>query len=131
VVFKDVLDQIPSSELSVLAVWMPCMAMDNAKAALSAESLLPDSRVVHFWDGEKALGTLYARMLPLPRGTTLAWDIYFLYAPGVEWGEQPPMPTEWMHQLGEGTRSLNGQKLRESVVDLLPAQETAELVSER
>ena len=28
------------------------------------------------------------------------WDVYLLNAPGVKWiGDQPPMPTFWMHQL--------------------------------
>ena len=125
--FNDVLEPIQSDELAVFAVWMPAMDTDNADAAFSAESLLPDSRVVHFWDGEKSLGTLYGRSLSLPNRKTLAWDIYFLYAPGVEWGTQLPMPTEWMHQLGRGTRALDGEKLRESVLDLLPESGSAEL----
>ncbi len=58
-VFKDVPQLLPSSELSVLAVWMPVMPMDDAKAAVAAESLIPDPRVVHYWDAESNLGTLY------------------------------------------------------------------------
>jgi hypothetical protein len=120
VVFNDVLDRIPGERLSVLAVWMPVLETDDAGAALSAEALLPDPRVVHFWDAEKELGTLYGQMLPLPGKRTLAWDMYFVYAPGVQWDDRPPMPTEWMHQLGGGTRALDGEKLMASVVDLLP-----------
>jgi hypothetical protein len=116
VVFNDVLEPIKSTELSVFAVWMPVMDTDDAKSGLSAESLLPDSRVTHFWDDEKSLGILYGQSLSLP----LAWDTYFVYAPGVKWDSQLPMPTEWMHQLGKGTRALDGAKLRESVLDLLP-----------
>ena len=119
----DVLEQVDSEELSVFAVWLPCLPNDNAEFALSAESLLPDSRVVHFWDDEKSLGTLYGRSLSLPNGGTLAWDVYFVFAPGVEWGVQPPMPTEWMDQVGKGSRALDGEKLRESVLDLLPKLE--------
>jgi hypothetical protein len=103
--------------------------MDDAKAAVAAESLIPDPRVVHYWDAESNLGTLYGEMLPLPFGKTLAWDIYFVYAPGVEWGEQPPMPTEWMHQLSEGPRMLDGEKLRNSVAELLPNKEPAKAAS--
>lgn len=30
----------------------------------------------------------------------VAWDVYFLYAPGVVWeGNEPPQPTFWMHEL--------------------------------
>ena len=122
-VLDDVLEQVDSEELTVFTVWMPCMANDNAETALSAESLLPDSRVVHFWDEGSSLGTLYGRSLSLPRGGTLAWDVYFVFAPGVRWGSQPPMPTDWMHRLGEGARLLDGDKLRESVIELLPESE--------
>ncbi len=126
-VLDDVLKRVESRELSVFAVWMPCLKTDNAEAALSAESLLRDSRVVHYWDGEKSLGTLYGQSLFPPPGKTLAWDLYFVYAPGVKWGAQPPMPTEWMDQVGKGSRALDGEKLRESVLDLLPKLEAAEL----
>ncbi len=101
------------------------MPGDGAEAAVSAESLIPDPRVTHYWDPENNLGTVYGGMLPLPFGKKLAWDIYFVYAPGVEWGEQPPMPTEWMHQLSGGPRVLNGEKLRNSVAELLPNKEPA------
>ncbi len=126
-VLNDVLTQVDSEGLSVLAVWMPCLPGDNAEFALSAESLLPDSRVVHYWDDDSSLGTLYGRSLALPNGGTLAWDVYFVFAPGVEWGIQPPMPTEWMHRLGKGARLLDGDKLRELVLDLFPEPEAAEL----
>ena len=122
---SHVLEQVESDELSVFAVWMPVLRTDTAESALSAESLLPDSRVVHYWDDDRSLGTLYGQSLPLPRGKKLAWDVYFVYAPGVEWRTQPPMPTEWMHQLGKGARALDGGKLRESILDLLPYSEAA------
>jgi hypothetical protein len=29
----------------------------------------------------------------------VAWDIFLLYRAGVVWGEVPPTPDFWMHQL--------------------------------
>ena len=125
--FDDVLKQVDSKELLVFAVWMPCLPKtDNAEAALAAESVLPDSRVVHYWDGEKSLGTLFGQSLFPSPGKTFAWDLYFVYAPGVEWRTQPPMPTDWW-AYASGARALDGEKLRESVLDLLPESEAAEL----
>ena len=108
---------------------MPVLKSDNADAGKKAEPLLADSRVTHYWDGDKSLGKLYGRSLELPRGRRLAWDIYFVYAPGVRWEGEPPEPTAWMHQLGFDGRHLNGEKLRGTILGLLgledsPAEET-------
>ena len=118
-VHDEVLRQIDSDDLSVLAVWMPVLASDNAAAARKAEPLLPDPRVVHYWDDDNSLGKLYGRSLELPRGRQLAWDIYFVYASGVRWEDEPPLPTRWMHQLGRDERHLNGATLRGTILKLL------------
>ncbi len=124
-VHDEVHKQVDSDDLSVIAVWMPVLQSDNAAASKKAESLLPDDRVTHYWDGDSSLGKLYGRSLTLPRGRQLAWDIYFAYAPGVRWEEEPPLPTEWMHQLGRDVRSLDGGKLRGTIQELLGVEETA------
>ncbi len=67
-VHDEVLKQIDSDDLSVLAVWMPVLQSDNAAAGKKAEPLLPDPRVAHYWDDDKSLGKLYGRSLELPRG---------------------------------------------------------------
>ena len=124
-VHDEVLKQIDSDDLSVLAVWMPVLQSDDAEAGKKAEPLLPDPRVTHYWDDDSSLGKLYGRSLKLPRGRQLAWDIYFVYAPGVTWDDQPPSPTEWMHQLGLDERHLNGNKLRGAILALLGIEDTA------
>ena len=73
------------------------MEGDNGEAARSEAEAFPDQRVVHAWDPDRRLGDLYARILKL---RAAAWDVYFLYAPGVRWtGDEPPQPTFWMYQL--------------------------------
>jgi len=124
VVHDDVLKRIESDDLSVIAVWMPVLASDNAEEGKKAERLLADPRVTHYWDGDNALGKLYGRALELPRGRQLAWDIYFVYAPGVRWEEDLPEPTAWMHQLGSDERRLTGDKLRGAIVDLLGLEDS-------
>ncbi len=124
-VHQEVLEQVDSDDLSVFAVWMPVLGSDNAAAGKDAESLLPDDRVTHYWDGDNSLGKLYGRLLTLPRGRQLAWDIYFVYAPGVTWEQEPPLPTQWMHQLGRDERSLNGETLRGTIRELLGMEHTA------
>ena len=124
-VHDSVLKQVESDDLSVIAVWMPVLQSDNAEAGKQAEHLLPDPRVVHYWDADKSLGTLYGRQLTLPRGRQLAWDIYFVYAPGVRWEDEPPVPTEWLHQLGRDERILNGDILRATILQLLGLEDGA------
>ncbi len=121
----EVLGQVDSDDLSVAAVWMPVLGSDDATAGKAAESLLPDDRVSHYWDDDNSLGKLYGRLLTLPRGRQLAWDIYFVYPPGVRWEEEPPMPAQWMHQLGRDERHLNGDTLRGMILELLGIEETA------
>ena len=48
-----------------------------------------------------------------------AWDIYFVFAAGGEWHDTPPMPDDWQHQLGRDERSLDGDKLRESIISIM------------
>jgi hypothetical protein len=125
VVREDVLEQVDSEDLSVIAVWMPVLGSDNADEGIKAESLLPDDRATHYWDEDRNLGNLYGRLLTLPRNRKLAWDIYFVYAPGVRWEDQPPLPTFWMHRLGNDERFLDGTELRQAVQRLLPVEEPA------
>ncbi len=122
----SVLEKVKSDDLSVLAVWMPVLASDNAEEGKKAEPLLADPRVTHYWDADRALGDLYGAQLPLSNGRKLAWDIYFVYAPGVRWEDELPEPTEWRHQLGRDEQHLgNGDTLRGAILKLLGTEETA------
>ena len=114
------LEKVDNERLSVFAIWMPVLRTDSSRAAAKAAPLLTDARVTHYWDDHQSLGKLYGKTLSLPRDNDLAWDVYFVYAPGVEWTDQLPMPTEWMHQLDRDARQFSGKKLRASIVDLLP-----------
>ena len=115
----SVLKQVESEDLAVFAVWMPVLESDSAEAGRKAEPLLPDPRVIHYWDSDNSIGKLYGRQLTLPRGRQLAWDIYLVFAPGVRWDDEPPVPTAWMHQLGRDERSLEGGKLRAKILESL------------
>ena len=73
------------------------MPGDNIQFADQAASTFEGFPVSHAWDQERELGALYARRMNL---SAVAWDVYFLYAPGITWeGVEPPQPTFWMHQL--------------------------------
>lgn len=90
---------------------------DFERTVPDATKLLPDERVIHYWDGEKKLGEAYKPVLELDQ---TVWDVYLLYPPNAEWKEQPPKPVFWMHQLGvEQGQKLNGAILAQEVKNLL------------
>jgi len=82
----------------------------------------PDARVSHFVDLDTRLGERFGPVLDLPKDQ-LAWDAFLLFAPGVEWGDAPPKPTFWMHQLNRGPPALrlDAARLDAEVEKLLAA----------
>lgn len=44
---------------------------------------MPDSRVMHFWDGELQVGQWFAEKVDGYKG--IAWDVYYLYGPDAKW----------------------------------------------
>ncbi len=77
------------------------MPGDSAELAQAEAEAFDDERIVHAWDPDRRLGDLFARTLKLH---STAWDVYFLYGPGVRWQrDEPPEPAFWMHQLGVET----------------------------
>ena len=77
---------------------------DNEQTAKRIAGTMIDPRVRHFYDPfpDHRAGKAFAKGL-LKGGP--AWDIYFFYQKGAEWKDNPPGPTEWMHQLGGGGRA--------------------------
>lgn len=62
---------------------------------------MPDNRVVHFWDGERAIGEWFAKQVDGYDG--ISWDTYYLYGPDATW-ESVPSPL-----IGSG-RTIYGER---------------------
>jgi hypothetical protein len=94
----DVFDKIKEPGLAGLIVWGPMIPGDCADEA--AKLVTSERRlIVQAWDGKRSLGRLWSRTLHLHRP---AWDVYLVYVSGVKWeGDLPPMPSFWMHQMGQ------------------------------
>lgn len=67
--------------------------------------LLTDSRVLHYWDEERVVGTRYLSQLPallgrrapatmVPAADAL-WDAFFVYERGATWQDPVPVPLSW------------------------------------
>lgn len=94
----DIFKRVRSAKLRGLIVWVPMVRGDSALEAAALVS--PDERfVLQSWDAQRSVGEAFARTLKL---NCPAWDVYLLYKPGVRWDEgDAPMPSVWMHQLGD------------------------------
>jgi hypothetical protein len=119
-VVQKVLSGIEDDSLQVAIVWSAILQNDTYQAAIRSRELVPDSRVLHYWDDSRALGTAYAPVL----GTNMkmAWDVYLAFAPGVSWGSgAPPAPSDWLHQKSgeDPERYLNEEKLDKMLRSIL------------
>lgn len=94
---------VKDNKLRAYSVWVPILLSDAERAVPDATKQLPDRRVIHFWDAQGELVNAYKTILPTKNAETgeyiKAWDVYLLFAPGIEWKDQPPAPSFWMHQL--------------------------------
>ena len=63
-------------------LWSDARAMWNGNT-------MPDTRVMHFWDGDTLAGQWFAKQVDGYDG--IAWDVYYLYGPDATW-ESIPSP---------------------------------------
>ena len=94
------MNPFPEADLSVLVVWIALKDTDTPEAANEASGKFSDARVTQFFDPRQMAGKAVAESLGHIGET--AWDFYLFYPPGVRWGELPPEPESYMHQLPGG-----------------------------
>ena len=82
---RQLLEQLPSDQLRVYAVWFP-MLVGDAREKWNGTTM-PDPRVMHFWDGELHVGQWFAEHVEGYRG--VSWDTYYLYSPDSRWETVP------------------------------------------
>lgn len=97
------IDPHANASLRVYAVWFnmfPGDARDRWRA-----DLLTDPRVLHYWDEQRSVGSLYFQNLTqiwdrrAPETITpqdlILWDAYLLYPPDAQWTDRPPDLVSW------------------------------------
>ena len=74
--------------------------------------VMPDPRVLHFWDAERFAGPWFAKTITGEQG--YMWDIYALYGPNATWNQAPgPL-------LGSGGTIIDvGPELRDKLAPLI------------
>ena len=83
---REILDAYGASNLRVYAVWLPFLA-GTQQAADVSRRVLPDPRVVHYWDGEAATSAWFAENVE--HSASPAWDVYYLYGRDAIWRDVP------------------------------------------
>src|SRR5579862_276842 len=92
------------------------MLINDGKApAAEAAKKMADAGIPAFWDGKRELGLAYGQTVTLPQGKKTAWDVYFVYGPDAVWGETPPKPVFWMHQLADDAQCLDPAKFKAAI----------------
>jgi hypothetical protein len=90
---KSVLENPATKSLATMIAWIPILEADGLPSAVEASAAYRNFPAPQFWDGNQRLGKEVARSIAAPDWT--AWDIYYFYPPGAEWGEggipQPEM----------------------------------------
>ena len=79
------MDEYPSEQLSVYAIWLRMLVGDSSDEW--DETVMPDLRVQHFWDGELEAAQWFAKRVDGYDG--VAWDVYYLYGPEATWEKLP------------------------------------------
>lgn len=86
----------PDPRLVGFVVWVPELGAEEKDVGV-ATRIVPDSRVIHYWDGEGLTMRGFQTLLGLPGN---AWDVFMVYGPAARWnGDLPPKPDYWMQQL--------------------------------
>jgi hypothetical protein len=121
---RYLLEAVAGDGLAVYVVWGPMLERDSREAAAAATVHVPDPRAAHFWiDPPAVLAQVFARRLALESGG--AWDVFFLYPPGVRWpGDEPPAAADYFHALGDrlpAERRFDGEAIARRVRELMAA----------
>ena len=83
---REILEAEPDAELAVYAVWVPFLGGTRDAAALS-QRVLPDPRVVQYWDETALTSEWFAEKVEHSQAP--AWDVYYLYGPEASWTDVP------------------------------------------
>ena len=92
-------EEAKGKEVIVSIVWIPMLPGDSEDAARAATALIPDARAHHYFDPDRRAGSALASRMG--GEGKIAWDMYLFFTPGAIWEDEPPLPMDWVHQLGE------------------------------
>jgi hypothetical protein len=83
---REILEANEEADIRVYAVWVPSLGGTQDAAELS-QRVLPDPRVLHYWDEEALTSAWFAEIVE--HSSVPAWDVYYLYDPDAKWSAIP------------------------------------------
>jgi hypothetical protein len=120
---ESILEEVGTDNFRLYIVWIDMLEDDNYASAQKAAKLLNDSRISHYYTSGKQLGRQVAQQITGKEG--VAWDIYMFYESKVQWKNNFPEPTEYIHQLNpdyyswvEKDKYFSGDQLRQQLSHL-------------
>jgi hypothetical protein len=108
----EILDRTETPDLRVYAVWLPFLGASRQAADIS-QRVLPDERVLHYWDGQAAISDWFAENVEHISAKAW-WDVYYLYGADAEWTDVPRPLVD-----SGGTIVGRGNELKEAIPPLL------------
>jgi hypothetical protein len=100
----------PTAKLRVYAIWL--IGLGGERRSNWDSAVLPDARVLHFWDASRFAGPWFAKIVHGDDG--YMWDTYLLYGPNATWDTAPgPLIASG------GTILDTGPQLRDKLASLL------------
>jgi len=98
-VHEILIKEFPQINIEIIIVWIDMLAADNAITANEAAKIFQDDNVIQFYDPNRLVGKAIADSLGA--NNAVGWDIYLFYKAESIWGEKPPLPLTWAHQLDD------------------------------
>jgi hypothetical protein len=112
---REILEKSPTAKLRVYVIWFSMLPTDARSRWSWTSGVLVDSRVTHFWDEKRVVGSWLAKQEnPRADSPGIVWDAFYLYGPDAEWDAKP----EPLIISGATVRD-EADKLREKLVPLL------------
>lgn len=116
VIRDDVVLKLKDRRLVTFSVFIPMIDGDSKAPAVASGQALSKHGIKSYWDGQKKLGTAFAKAMKAPKELPIVWDTYLVYGPDAVWGKTPPKPSFYMHQLKENDPLfLDGKKFRAEI----------------
>jgi hypothetical protein len=82
-----------------MIVWIEMLPEDKAADLKALAGEMADPRIRWFHDPKRRVGRAIATSLGA--AGKVAWDVYLFFYADAEWKDQPPVPPQWIHQLGD------------------------------
>ena len=108
---ENILEKNPGAELRVYAIWFSMLS--NDARSRWPDRIMTDPRVIHLWDKERLTGRFFSKEVGFT-SLPIAWDIYYLYGPDVNWDTNPtPIVSSGSYIISKG------RQLQDALLPLL------------